>query len=305
MTEKLHIVLCRDRHDSSSQQRLLRQLVEGLSGRGDVAVQILPHLYDLAPDGKAIGHLRSLEGDLVVGCWLYPRAAFWLLDANEIRGRMGTSILLPDEVADESPTTEGSRECQRSIWCFDLREFDDAKPLLADIQRILAERGSQVLESAAVGAAPVSGNGHLELDEAAHRRWYPVIDRERCGNCLDCLNFCLFGVFGIDTEGRVFVESPDACKDGCPACSRVCAQGAIMFPDHQNAGIAGDPTVPAEEFNVDLVQLFDTASRKELAEAERSRIVGKQAPGSRQPDSRDIPRDDLDGLVDGLDDAVL
>ncbi len=302
MTDKLHVVLCRDRHDSSSQQRLFQQLFDGLSGRGDVTVSLLPHLYDLPPDGKAIRHLRSLEGDLVVGCWLYPRAAFWVLDANDIHGRMGASVLVPDEELDDAVSAGNPGPSQRIIWCFDLRQFDDARPLLAEIDRIAAQRGeaARPLVEAAAG-----GNGHVDFDEPVHRRWYPVVDRDRCGNCLDCLNFCLFGVFGVDSEGHVFVESPDACKDGCPACSRICSQGAIMFPDHQNPGIAGDPAVPPGQFNVDLVQLFDAARPQDLAEAERARFLGKPAAPPPQSDPDGTPPDDLDGLVDGLDDAPL
>ena len=78
-----------------------------------------------------------------------------------------------------------------------------------------------------------------------------------------------------------------------------------MFPDHQNPAISGDAGVPLGELNVDLVQLFDAASRKDLAEAERARILGKQDPGAAKHSRRDSPPDDLDELVDGLDDAVL
>jgi ferredoxin len=54
------------------------------------------------------------------------------------------------------------------------------------------------------------------------------------------LNFCLFGVYGLDESQRLFVEQPDACRDGCPACSRICPSQAIMFPQHSDARIAGD-----------------------------------------------------------------
>ena len=26
--------------------------------------------------------------------------------------------------------------------------------------------------------------------------WFPVIDYDRCTNCMQCLSFCLFGVYG-------------------------------------------------------------------------------------------------------------
>ncbi len=294
MREKLHVVLCRDRHEGSLQQKLMGQLGDGLSGRGDVALLSLPHLYDLAPEGKAMERLRAIEDDLIVACWLHSRAAFWTLDANEIRGRMGATACPPDGEDDETPLD--SNDSARTIWCFDLRQFDDAGPLLTEIERILAERGGETLLSATTG-----GNGRIDLEEPTQRRWYPVVDRDRCGNCLDCLNFCLFGVFGVDREGCLFVESPDSCKDGCPACSRVCPEGAIMFPDHVNPGIAGDPSAPGGQVNLDLVQLFDATSRLDLTEAQRDQIRSKLPPTAMSRDCPSCSHDELDDLVDGLD----
>jgi len=40
----------------------------------------------------------------------------------------------------------------------------------------------------------------------------------------------------------VRVGIPDNCKTGCPACSRICPAGAIMFPIYaKDAAIAGAP----------------------------------------------------------------
>src|SRR5207302_575815 len=38
--------------------------------------------------------------------------------------------------------------------------------------------------------------------EATRRRWYPVIDYSRCTNCMECIDFCLFGVYGVDAGER-------------------------------------------------------------------------------------------------------
>jgi len=73
-------------------------------------------------------------------------------------------------------------------------------------------------------------------------RWYPVLDDERCINCGHCLQFCLFGVYEYDELGKVIVTHPEKCKPGCPACSRICPQGAIIFPHYRkDAAIAGAP----------------------------------------------------------------
>lgn len=81
-----------------------------------------------------------------------------------------------------------------------------------------------------------------EVQQPARERWYPVVDRSECTNCQHCLQFCLFGVYEQDADGQVCVANPDSCKAGCPACSRVCPHGAIMFPLYdQDEAIAGAP----------------------------------------------------------------
>ena len=85
--------------------------------------------------------------------------------------------------------------------------------------------------------------GKLErFQESGTSRWYPIVDESRCTGCLNCLQFCLFGVYEQDAQGRPIVRHPDQCKPGCPACSRVCPQSAIMFPLYEkDAAIAGAP----------------------------------------------------------------
>lgn len=68
--------------------------------------------------------------------------------------------------------------------------------------------------------------------------WYPIIDKDRCTNCGQCANFCLFGVYEIK-EGKVHVINPKGCKNNCPACARICPQTAIIFPKYQQGGAIG------------------------------------------------------------------
>lgn len=70
--------------------------------------------------------------------------------------------------------------------------------------------------------------------------WFPVIDYGRCTNCMQCLSFCLFDVYGVSQEGRIQVRNQDNCKTECPACSRVCPEVAIMFPKYRHSPINGD-----------------------------------------------------------------
>ena len=76
--------------------------------------------------------------------------------------------------------------------------------------------------------------------------WFPVIDYDRCTNCMQCLSFCLFGVYGVDAGQKIQVQNNDNCKTNCPACSRVCPEAAIMFPKYKSGPINGD-VVSAED----------------------------------------------------------
>ncbi|MDA7950366.1 MAG: ferredoxin family protein [Pirellulaceae bacterium] len=110
------------------------------------------------------------------------------------------------------------------------------------------------------------------IDESSARRWYPVIDFSRCTNCMECIDFCLFGVYGVDPAETILVEQPDNCRKGCPACSRVCPENAIIFPLHKTPAIAGSPEVGAS-LKIDLSKLFgapnEEKSAAELAALER------------------------------------
>jgi len=92
--------------------------------------------------------------------------------------------------------------------------------------------------------------------------WFPVIDYDRCKNCKQCLNFCLFGVYTFSAEGRVEVRNPANCKTNCPACARLCPQSAIIFPKYTDSPINGDEVDesasvgPDEKMKNDLAELL-------------------------------------------------
>jgi NAD-dependent dihydropyrimidine dehydrogenase PreA subunit len=69
--------------------------------------------------------------------------------------------------------------------------------------------------------------------------WFPVIDYKRCTNCMQCLSFCLFDVYGVSADGRIQVQNQSSCKTECPACSRVCPEVAILFPKYRHGPIHG------------------------------------------------------------------
>jgi NAD-dependent dihydropyrimidine dehydrogenase PreA subunit len=115
-----------------------------------------------------------------------------------------------------------------------------------------------VFETADTVQIPDGGinGGQVEsLAETPPPRWYPIIDDSKCTTCLECVNYCLFGVYSIGNDSRPFVEQPDACRDGCPACARVCPSKAIMFPLYDDRVIAGYEQDSGDDMNrlVDLV----------------------------------------------------
>jgi Pyruvate/2-oxoacid:ferredoxin oxidoreductase delta subunit len=90
--------------------------------------------------------------------------------------------------------------------------------------------------------------------------WFPVIDYDRCTNCMQCLSFCLFDVYGVSPDGKIQVQNNDHCKTNCPACSRVCPEVAIMFPKYHAAPINGDVIqandLSREKIKVDISALL-------------------------------------------------
>lgn len=94
----------------------------------------------------------------------------------------------------------------------------------------------------------------LKSEVGAWKPWFPVIDYDRCTNCMQCLSFCLFGVYGVDDEKRIQVQNQDNCKTNCPACSRVCPEAAIMFPKYKAGPINGD-TVSDSDLNREKMKI--------------------------------------------------
>lgn len=129
-----------------------------------------------------------------------------------------------------------------------------AKKLLNDLRIPFAE----VFETHETVQIPDGGisDGQVErFDDTPSPRWYPIIDGSQCSACLECVNYCLFGVYAIGNDSRPFVDQPDACRDGCPACARVCPSQAIMFPLYEDRVIAGyeQPSMDDMSNLVDLV----------------------------------------------------
>lgn len=338
--EKLTVVLSQAQGKNPAKRALEESIAAALIMEPGLDVGVVPYLYDLDPQHTGRMYLESVKGDMVLLSWLFPRAAFWLLDRDGIKGHYGESLLKPpdvdgdDEDEDQEPEPPkgiGAVDVpDRHIYCLDLRDFNSHEPYLQEIRRIAAEckhRREAKLKEWVQGNPTVVQLGNYLREEPAQigprfapeqllqqpgRRWYPVIDYSRCTNCMECIDFCLFGVYGVDKLDRILVENQDNCKRGCPACSRVCPEQAIMFPDYKTPAIAGAPVGNIGGLKIDLTKLFggDVQDALQQAVLERDRELvgdGRTAVGMtvgiprRQSEKPQQPKDDLDNLMDALD----
>jgi NAD-dependent dihydropyrimidine dehydrogenase PreA subunit len=353
--KRIAVVVSQGQSASPAKRQLEEDIIAGLLMEPGIDVVVVPHLYDLTPDGTGLLALRGIMGNLVVASWLYERAARWTLDRFGIRGQEGlTTIKSTDddedgEAADEAEAEDNGKVRvidtrdvpNRRIYCLDLRVHAAAQPYIEEVTRIARENSMQLMGlDTWIGGSPkpeqleryvqptndtALGIQNAELrmeaaealrvsdDEAANRRWYPVIDFSRCTNCMECIDFCLFGVYGVDAAETILVEQPDNCRKGCPACSRVCPENAIIFPQHKTPTIAGAPVV-AGSLKIDLSKLFGAPDTGETAEQaairerdEQLLLAGRAAVGAviglpkRHAAKADEPKDELDSLIDALD----
>jgi Pyruvate/2-oxoacid:ferredoxin oxidoreductase delta subunit len=126
--------------------------------------------------------------------------------------------------------------------------------------------GAQARDITGLGAAQIADlveTARAEANAPKHgewKPWFPVIDYDRCTNCMQCLSFCLFGVYGVDGDKRIQVQNNDNCKTNCPACSRVCPEAAIMFPKYKagpiNGDLVSDADLQKEKMKVDISALL-------------------------------------------------
>jgi len=307
------IVISRSSDGDVDRRTFEDEVLEGLDGRADVLV--VPSVYWMTDDDPGLLALRAVTDDIVYVSWLHARPAYWLLRARGVEGESA------DEVTCDC---EGGETCPRTLRTFAFGAFDSSTAC-----------AETLLET--VGEAPAARLRRFEHDVSP--RWYPVVDYSVCAGCAQCHDFCLFGVYALDEWNRPLATDPDKCKPGCPACARICPEGAIMFPQYTaDEGIAGAPGKRPENAPIDAAAFF--AKSKEpcpvcgcACDCERSTdgtappgmtvcpacgclcaqpgpcaCKGQLTPHEETPgvpaEARPCcgkPRDDLDDLIDALD----
>lgn len=197
-------------------------VLAGLCASG-AAFEAVADLCELAARGDpALQRLAAADGLRIVAC--HARAVTWLF--ARAGAPLPASAVLCD-MRTESPDT------------------------------ILARLGPGTPAS---GRTPTPRPAFPEKRPGEWVAWYPVVDYDRCVNCRQCVEFCLFGTYDLDEARKVRVARPAKCKLNCPACARVCPASAIIFPKFTSGGpIAGAPgtlSEPAEQgMKTDLARL--------------------------------------------------
>ena len=174
----------------------------------EVHVAIGYSLYDVPESDKFAGHVHRLTDPVLILSWQSVRA---------------TQILVRKSGA--------KINWEQSVFV-DLLETENDS-----VMRLMREFSDRFSETAG------GENVMVEMSRPPVKRWYPIIDENVCVSCLECVNYCLFGVYTIDRNNRPLVTKPDSCRDGCPACSRVCPAGAIIFPEYDDPVISGRATL--------------------------------------------------------------
>ena len=265
-TEKRrHVVFCSCVHYETIPQAVKERVFASLRDAG-IAVEAVADLCGMA--AKRHPRLRHwAQGDplAVVAC--FPRAVQWLFEATD-------TPLNPERTRLFNMRTQSPEEIVNAI------------PGLVG----------------ATHASPLPSVSTLPGKEDGWVPWFPVIDYDRCVNCKQCMNFCLFGVYGLSDEGRVEVRNPAGCKTNCPACARMCPASAIIFPKYADSPINGDDAAPPAEVREKPAPDLRRLLRGDVYDKIRRREPGRKRFSTDAPDSAPAgPCPTIDALRRDLD----
>ena len=173
-------------------------------------------------------------------------------------------------------------------WLFHAGEA----PLLREGVKILNMRtrtAEEIISELLDGKSTVKGKQEIKVEEKGDWiPWFPVIDYDRCKNCMQCLNFCLFGVYELSDEGKVQVVKPAGCKTNCPACARVCPHKAIIFPKYAESPINGDEVVDDKGEEQKTEPEINKLNQGDIYEIIRQHSKGKKRFAKDKPDIQQI-----------------
>ena len=269
------LIVSRSLHDDPGRRAVEDDLAR-LAAEAGLDVLVMPHIYHLPHESEAWGAIAALTGPVAVAAWLHPRPAEWVLRSH---GLVGEEFL-----------------------ALDLGDTSSAAEVMAGLAGWAGDVGP------GAGAVRV-------IAEPTGERWYPVPDRSRCTGCGHCVQFCIFGVWATDEDGLAVAVAPDNCKDGCPACARICPRGAIIFPLCDEPAIAGAPGTTVSP-DVEARRMYYTRTGAACpvcgcsGEAQRAESGGPRCEECGRPlqagadPERSAVSDEIDALIEELDDLL-
>src|SRR5215210_291919 len=90
---RLTVVLSQAQGKHPIKRALEESIVAALIMEPGLEVSVIPHLYDLGSAHTGRLFLGGVRGDMVFLSWLFPRAAFWVMDRDGIKGKWADSAL--------------------------------------------------------------------------------------------------------------------------------------------------------------------------------------------------------------------
>src|ERR1700729_2171536 len=103
---RLTVVLSQAQGKNPAKRALEESLAAALIMEPGLDVSIVPYLYDLDANHTGRLFLESVQGDMVVLAWMFPRTAYWLLDRDGIKGHEGATQIKPVNAEEEDEAAE-------------------------------------------------------------------------------------------------------------------------------------------------------------------------------------------------------
>jgi len=202
LKQKKHILFCAEIYNSPLSRLTAELVYSALIANKNFNLILVDDLCRIAMNDKEHDLLIKLSKlpELII-VGIYPRAIKWLFKWQGLQLPQNTTYYnMITQTADEIV----NELCNKPANNYKLQEY------------------------------PFSVNNKEKIP------WYPILDYDRCINCGQCMNFCIFGVYSYDDNGKIFVKHPENCKNNCPACARICPQIAIIFPKLKENPLNGE-----------------------------------------------------------------
>src|SRR3954452_4875210 len=104
--KRIAVIISQGQSANPAKRQLEEDIVGSLLMEPGIDVVVIPHLYDLKPDGTGLLALQGIKGNMIVLSWLYDRAARWTLDRFGIAGREGLTTIKAADDEDEDGEEE-------------------------------------------------------------------------------------------------------------------------------------------------------------------------------------------------------